>query len=46
MIGAAVLSRIADAVERARQGAATLSSVRQLDETFSQEVTRVASSVS
>ena len=41
MIGAAALSRIADAVERAAK-ARDLSSVRQLDETFSQEVMRVA----
>lgn len=41
MIGATALSRIADAVERAAK-ARDLSSVRQLDETFSQEVMRVA----
>lgn len=45
MIGAAALSRIADAVERAAK-ARDLSTVRQLDETFSQEVTRVATFMS
>ncbi len=41
MIGAAALSRIADAVERAAK-ARDLSSVRRLDERFREEVTRAA----
>ena len=41
MIGAEALSRIAAAVERAAK-AHDLSTVRRLDETFAQEVTRVA----
>ncbi len=45
MIGAAALSRIADAVERAAK-AQDLPTVRRLDGTFSEEVTRVASLMS